>query len=55
MEKETSAYPILVLMFLPVYTAIGSLILEFNYVDFGYLVLVAFIFVKYFIQTRKRK
>ncbi len=50
--KECSA---LILLFIPVFVAIASIIIKFNVVDFVYLVLVGVIFLKYFIKTRKQK
>lgn len=55
MEETETPYPILVLLFIPVYIAINKLIMEFNYVDFAYLMLVIIIFSRSFIKTRRER
>lgn len=44
----------LVLLFIPVFIAIGGLVTEFNVIDFTYLLLVFIIFAKYYIKVKNK-
>ena len=55
MEQKLTECSALVLLFMPLFVALVSLIIEFNALDFVYVVLAGTIFLKYFIKTRKLK
>lgn len=55
MKENETPYPLLFLLFVPVYLAINKLIMEFEYIDFAYLMLVIIIFSNYFIKTRRER
>ncbi len=54
MEQKLIDNTPLALLFLPVIIAVISVIIDFNIVDFVYVVLVGILFLKYFIVTRKQ-
>ena len=55
MARKLTECSALILLFIPVFVAIASVIIKVNVVDFVYLVLVGVIFLKYYIKTRKQK
>ena len=55
MERKLTECSALILLFIPLFVALISVIIKFNVVDFVYLVLVGVIFLKYYIKTRKQK
>ena len=46
---------ILILLFIPVFIAIGGLLTEFNVIDFTYLLLVIIIFGKYYFKVKNKR
>lgn len=54
MEQKLTDLTPLALLFLPVIIAIIGVIIDFNVVDFVYVVLVLILFLRYFIVTRKQ-
>lgn len=58
MDDKRANIAVLVLIFLPVYIAISKIVVEFNVIEFGYLLLVAILFLNYFykekIKTKKK-
>ncbi len=54
MEQKLTEITPLILLLLPVFIAIIGVIINFNVVDFVYVVLVGILFLRYFIVTRKQ-